>query len=373
MEAREADLRHFGSHVQRLIEGKSLSRQETYGLFAQVMLDRQPDLHQGAFLAALAAKGETAEEVSGAWDAIVEFDTTSVAVNVEGYLVENSGTGMDSLKTFNVSSAAGIVAAACGARLARHGARALTSMRGTVDILESVGLDVECDVEVVKSSIESTGIGLFNGMSPRVHPAGLGRILSQIRFGSTLNMAASLANPARPTAGLRGIFSEQMLDPMAEVMQGIGYERAILAHGRDDRHEGGMDEMSISGETVVRTFGTGLPERAVLRPEDLGLKSSPYEEIAAVPDGAEASRRFVRVLAGRGHRSCVDFTCLNAAGILVAAGVCDTLAQGVGAAAEAVHNGSALRKLQHWVAAQSRDRAAGEATLSRVMEEAGVG
>jgi anthranilate phosphoribosyltransferase len=368
----EADLKRFGGYVQRLIEGRNLSRHEAYSLFGEILQARQPDLHQGAFLAALAAKGETAEEVAGVWQAIVEFDTVSVSIEGDGYLVENSGTGMDSLKTFNVSSAAGIVAAACGARLARHGARAITSLRGTVDILESVGLDVECDVGVVKRSIEDVGIGLFNGMSSRVHPAGLGRILSQIRFGSTLNMAASLANPARPTAALRGVFSEALLTPVMDVMQGIGYERAIVVYGKDDRHEGGMDEISISGETVVRSFGAGLSDTARLRPEDVGLKTARYETIAASPDSDAASTRFVQVLAGQGHSACVDFTCLNAAGILVAAGIRDSIENGLAACAEAVHDGSAIRKLQQWVATQTRDRAASESRLAQVLDQAGV-
>lgn len=368
----EIDLKRFGGYVQRLIEGKDLSRQEAYSLFGEILQNRQPDLHQGAFLAALAAKGERADEVAGVWQAIVEFDTAPVSIDSQGYLVENSGTGMDSLKTFNVSSAAGIVAAACGARMARHGARALTSMRGTVDILESVGLDVECEVSVVKRSIENAGIGLFNGMSPHVHPAGLGRILSQIRFGSTLNMAASLANPAQPTVALRGVFSETMLAPVMEVMKNIGYKRAILVHGKDDKHKGGMDEISISGETVIRSFGTSISDSVLFRPEDVGLQTSRYEDITASADSTSASKKFVQVLAGQGHSACVDFTCLNAAGILVAAGISDSIKEGLATSAEAVHSGAAVRKLQEWVTTQTRDRAGSESRLAQVLEDAGI-
>ena len=232
-------LRAFGADIQRLIDGHDLSRERTYELFREVLLGEQPDLQQGALLAALVAKGETPEEIAGAWQAIVEFDTVPAAVNAAGPLVENSGTGMDALKTFNVSSAAAVIAAAGGARMARHGARALTSRCGAVDILEAVGVDVDCDGASVERSIREAGIGIFNGMSPAVHPGGLGRILSQIRFGSTLNIAASLANPVRPTHGVRGVYASGLVGPVGEVMLEIGYERAMVVHGYDDRREAG--------------------------------------------------------------------------------------------------------------------------------------
>ena len=181
----DASLKSFGEGIDRLIGRQDLSRAECHAMFRQVLTDTQPDLHQGAFLAALTAKGPTPPEIAGAWQAIVELDTATVEVSQDGPLVDNCGTGMDSLKTFNVSSAAAVVAAAGGVRMARHGARGLTSACGTVDLLEAVGIAVDCDVAAVAHSIETCGIGLFNGMSPRVHPRALFRILSQIRFGST--------------------------------------------------------------------------------------------------------------------------------------------------------------------------------------------
>ena len=349
----ETDLRRFGALIQQLLNRQDLTRETTYSAFAEILQAQQPDLQQGAFLAALTAKGETADEVAGAWQAIMEFDTVRAEVTSPDPLIENSGTGMDSLKTFNVSSAAGIVAAACGAKVARHGARALTSKRGTVDMLERLGLDVECSVDTVARSIETTGIGLFNGMSPQVHPAGLGRILSQIRFGSTLNIAASLANPAQPTTALRGLYTKSLLDPVTEIMQEIGYQSAIVVHGCDDRHEGGIDEISITGETHLRSFGVRDNLPATLRPEDVGLTTAPFEEIAALDDHEAAAARFVSVISGAGHEACVDFTCLNAAGILLAGGIASSLTEGVAVSREAIDGGHAAEKLKQWVTAQN--------------------
>jgi anthranilate phosphoribosyltransferase len=352
----EQSLKAFGTNIQRLITREDLSREETYQMFCQVLGNEQPDLQQGAFLAALVGKGETTEEIAGAWQAIVEKDTVAVSLDSTEPIIENSGTGMDSLKTFNVSSAAAIVASACGAKVARHGARALTSFCGTVDILESVGLDVECDVQTVARSIEKEGIGLFNGMSAKVHPFGLGRILSQIRFGTTLNIAASLANPARPTHGLRGVYAESLLNPVAEVMASIGYQRGLVVHGKVDGQDGGMDELSVCGPSQVCEFSdNGDRKEYSLRPEDVGLQSVPFAEVATTGDLNKERRRFLCVLAGKGNQGCVDFTCLNAGATLYAGGQTNSIEEGVRLAATAIADGSALAKLQGWVAVQSNE------------------
>jgi anthranilate phosphoribosyltransferase len=374
-------LRAFGADVQRLIEGKDLTRQRTYELFREVLLGEQPDLQQGALLAALVAKGETPEEIAGAWEAIVDFDTVPAALaavggRAAGPLVENCGTGMDTLKTFNVSSAAAIIAAAKGARLARHGARALTSRCGAVDILEAVGVDVDCESATVEHSINVAGIGIFNGMSPAVHPGGLGRILSQIRFGSTLNIAASLANPLRPTHAVRGVYAGRMLGPVGDVMMEIGYEHALVVHGYDDRREAGMDEFSVLGASVVSELhADGRRDSYTVEPEDFGLRRAAHSEIAPLGDLRSEAVRFIQVVGGRGHEACADAACLNAAAVLYVAGRATDLGDGLTQARAAVASGAALAKLEDWVAAQAggaEQRSAGEARLAGLRAEAGL-
>jgi anthranilate phosphoribosyltransferase len=373
----ETDLRAFGAEIQRLIGGHDLTRRRTYELFRDVLLGEQPDLQQGALLAALVAKGETPEEIAGAWEAIVEFDTVPAALDGLGRLVENSGTGMDSLKTFNVSSAAGVIAAAAGARVARHGARALTSRCGAVDILEAVGVDVDCSGASVERSIREAGIGIFNGMSPAVHPGGLGRILSQIRFGSTLNIAASLANPVRPAYGVRGVYSDAMITAVGEVMLEIGYQHALVVHGFGERRgDGGMDELSVLGPTLVGELrADGRRDSFIVEPEDFGISRAAHADIAPLEDLREEAVRFLQVLGGRGSQACQDAACLNAAAVLYVAGLATDLEDGLAKAREAAASGAALRKLEHWVAAQAgglEQRASGEARLSSLLDEAGL-
>ncbi len=370
----EASLREFGRTIQSLLEKQDISRQTCRAMFRQLLEDRQPDLHQGAFLAALAAKGETSEEIAGAWEAIMELDTHAIEIDGDTPLVENSGTGMDALKTFNVSTAAAVVAAAGGVRMARHGARALTSFCGTVDLLEKLGINVACSVEAVGRSIDQAGIGIFNGMSPQVHPNALFRILSQIRFGSTLNIAASLASPCRPTHALRGVYAEPVMDKVAELMRAIGYQRAMVVHGYDADGRAGMDEISTLGETAVREFFPDGTSRAYrLSPEALGVKRSTYADVAALGDVHAEAVRFVRVVSGIDHPACIDLVRANAGAILYLAGQAPDLPSGVEAARQLIFSGRAFEKLCQWLTAQSDEPGAGRERFAAIAAEAGLG
>lgn len=369
----EEGLRGFGANIQRLICKEDLSREESYEMFRQVLLSRQPDLHQGAFLSALVSKGETSREIAGAWQAIVELDTATVADDLERPLVENCGTGMDQLKTFNVSTAASVVAAAGGARMARHGARALTSSCGTVDLLERIGIDVECPVDTVVESIRKEGIGIFNGMSAQVHPRSLGRILSQIRFGSTLNIAASLASPCRPTHALRGVYAREVVPKVREVMEEIGYERALIVHGFDSKKEKGMDEISILGETLIHEFfPNGEEQTFLLAPEDVGLKRADYSAVAATGDVRKEAVRFLKIISGTGHPECIDMTCLNAGAILYLVGEAEDIRAGVEKSREIIDKGDALAKLSRWIRVQADSRGDGLKKYLDVAAEAGI-
>jgi len=242
----ENSTKAFGQAITKLINKENLTRTEAKKLFAEILENRQTEMQQGAFLAALSAKGSTVEEIAGSWEAIFELDTVKVTPDINKPLVENCGTGMDEVNTFNISTAASIIAAAAGVVMAKHGARALTSTSGTIDILEELGVNVECEPDTVKKSIEKAGIGIFNGMSPKVHPRALGRILANISFGTILNTSASLANPALPQYGVRGVYSKELLNSVPLVMHEIGYKKAIVVHGLDENGNG-MDEASTLG------------------------------------------------------------------------------------------------------------------------------
>lgn len=364
----QQDNKYFGTIITRLIQKDNLSRSEAKQAFTTVLNNQTTDMQQGAFLAALTAKGETRQEVAGAWEAIYDLDTTKVAVNKDLQLVENSGTGMDTFKTFNISTAASIIAAAGNIPMARHGARAITSVCGTVDMAEALGVDVECTAAIVARSIETTGLGLFNGMSPNIHPLALGRILSQINFGSTLNIAASLANPALPAIGVRGVYARQMIRPVAEVMQEIGYQDAIVLHGEVDNSDKGMDEASVCGVTHCARISAGDQiEEFTIDPKKLGLATTDPTALSPEKDIASESKRFAALLSNREQGARKDAALLNAGLIFLAAGQVNDLEQGIETAAGLLESGRAFETLESWVTTQNTDPEKGRKTLHRLV------
>ena len=367
----EERLRYFGSRVDRLIRGGDLSREEANMLFCQVLENGQPDLQQGAFLAAITAKGASAEEIAGIWQAIYDIDTVKVCPEVCGPLADNCGTGMDGIKTFNISTAASLVAAADGINMAKHGSRAITSRCGSVDIMEALGVDVECDVDTVKRSIEQAGIGIFNGMSPQVHPSALYRILSQIRFGTVLNVAGSLANPARPYYALRGVYSQEMVRPIAMAMKEIGYKRAFVVHGKNRDGSRGMDELSTLGRSVIAeiTEDGSITEYALM-PQDLGIGESEESELLHRGGREEEALSLLRLLCGREQPARRSIVCLNAAPLLCITGHAESLPEAMDKAGQIIDSGRAARKLRDWVKHQNRDPGPCLERLETMMEAA---
>jgi len=358
----------FGAIITRLIQNENLSREEARQAFITVLDNNTTEMQQGAFLAALTAKGETRQEVAGAWEAIYELDTTKVQIPGNLALAENSGTGMDTFKTFNISTAASIIAAAGGVPMARHGARAITSVCGTVDMAEALGVDVECDADLVAKSIETTGLGLFNGMSPKIHPMALGRILSQIYFGSTLNIAASLANPALPSIGVRGVYADQVIRPVAEVMEEIGYRSAIVLHGQVSGSGKGMDEASVCGPTKCsRIIGKNEIEEFTINPQKLGLMVKDPMQLAPENDIATEARRFAALMANKEESGRKDAIILNAGLIFLAADKTESLDQGIQLAATQLESGRAFATLENWVQNQNSNPERGLSTLHQLV------
>ena len=255
-----------------------------------------------------------------------------------------------------VGDAVAIVAAADGINMAKHGSRAITSSCGTVDMLEMLGIDVDCDVDLVKRSIEVAGIGIFNGMSGKVHPSALSRILSQIRFGTVLNIAGSLANPALPAYGVRGVYSREMVLPIARAMKEIGYKRAFVIHGRSGDDLRGMDELSTLGRTDVAELDEdGRIREYALNACDLGLEKGDESALLNRGNIEEEAVSLLRVLSGLDRGDRRDIVCLNAAPLLCITGRSEDLLEGVEKAGDIIDSGLAVKKLLHWVREQNRD------------------
>ena len=253
--------------------------------------------------------------------------------------------------------------------MARHGARAITSICGTVDMAEALGVDVECTADLVTKSIETAGLGLFNGMSPNIHPKALGRILSQINFGSTLNIAASLANPALPFIGVRGVYSKEMIKPVADVMKEIGYKNAIVLHGSIDDSDKGMDEASVCGITNCFQIGENNENRDfIIDPGKLGLAAKDCSELAPEKDIQAESKRFAKLLNNQENSARKDASILNAGLIFLAADRVATLEEGIEKSAKLLENGTTFETLEKWVQSQNTNPKKGLETLHRLVQ-----
>jgi anthranilate phosphoribosyltransferase len=348
---REMSSREFGAVISALIAGCDLSRDEAYFCFRQILLDQQSEMQQGAFLAALAAKGETAAEIAGVWQAIYELDTVPVTIRTRQPLVENCGTGMDAVKTFNISTAAALIAAADGVPIARHGSRSITSACGTVDVLEALGINVECSVQTVQRSIEIAGIGIFNGTSAQVHPEALGRILSQMAFGSVLNISASLANPALPRIAVRGVSRRELLVPTARAMREIGYRRALVVYGEAEAgRSGGIDEASTMGRSYVCALSSdGRLNEYSFIPSDMGIRPVQAVELAGSANKLVEASRLKSLLMGKESEARTDIACLNAGLILYVSGQQPSIKAGYRRALDLVSTRRPINKLIDWI------------------------
>jgi anthranilate phosphoribosyltransferase len=289
------------------------------------------------FMVALRMKGETVEELTG-------FARTARAlatpIEVDGALLDTCGTGGDGLATFNISTLAAIVAAACGAKVAKHGNRAASSLCGSADVLEQLGVKIDLAPDGVARCIEQAGIGFL--FAPIFHPsfrfAGVPR--RELGVRSVFNILGPLCNPAGAKYQALGVADASLAAKMADVLARLGVERAIVFHAGD-----GMDELSTSSPSLVIEIDGGRKEYQ-LDPAEVGLK--PADPHAVRGGGPEENARIAReVLEGAGGPRR-DVVLLNAAAALRAAGRAKDWRDGIGAAGEAIDSGRAAEVLQTW-------------------------
>ncbi|MEA1957366.1 MAG: anthranilate phosphoribosyltransferase, partial [Euryarchaeota archaeon] len=225
---------------------------------------------------------------------------------------------------------------------------------------------------IVKRSIEKAGIGIFNGMNPRVHPQ-LARILSQIRFGTFLNIAASLANPALPRYAVRGVYSKDLVESAAMAMREMDYHRSFVVHGMNEEETKGMDEVSTIGETIVAELHEdGEITIYTITPEKFGIPRTDAHTLLPAAEKKEEVLYFLKILSGMEQGPKADIVCLNAAPILYLMGKARDLSEGVEIARKTLESGKALLKLREWTREQNSDAEQGENKLECLLREMGA-
>jgi anthranilate phosphoribosyltransferase len=326
--------------IAKLLDGHDLTRDEACETMRTIMRGEATPAQIAGFLVALRAKGETADEIAGCAEAMREH---VLRVNPKrDDLVDIVGTGGDGANTYNISTAAALVAAGAGAAIAKHGNRAASSASGAADVLEALGFRLELPPERIERSIDDLGFGFLFAQAH--HPAmkHAAPIRRELATRTVFNVLGPLTNPAGARALMLGVYSPELTRTLADALVQLGAERAYVVHGA-----GGIDELSPCGPNLVCEVENGSVREYELDPLDLGIeRCDPAELRGGDPQFNAAALR--RVLAGEkgGHRSAVI---LNAAGGIAAAGHTETLRDGIALAREAIDSGVAAARLDELV------------------------
>jgi anthranilate phosphoribosyltransferase len=328
-----------------------LTREQSRGVMAEVLAGKCTDAQIAALLVALHMKGETVEEIVGFAEAIraaaaplevARNSTIDVSGTERDALVDTCGTGGDASGTFNISTATALVAAGAGVRVAKHGNRSVTSRCGSADVMEALGVNINLPPDRVAACLEQVGIAFL--FAPTMHSAMkyVQPARRELRLRTVFNLLGPLTNPARASAQVVGVYSDDLVEKLAEALSMLGLRRAMVVHGAD-----GLDEITITGPTHVAEVRDGKVRTYEVTPEEFGLERAPIEDISG-GDAADNAKHIRDVLSGKSSARR-DVVLLNAAAALVAAERAQHLSEALPLASQAIDSGAAARKLEQLV------------------------
>ena len=328
--------------LQRTIEHREIFFDEMVDLMRQIMRGDVSPTMTSAILTGLRVKKETVDEIAGAATVMREF-SRKVNVADRTHLVDIVGTGGDGASTFNISTASMFVAAAAGARVAKHGGRSVSSSSGSADVLESLGANIELPPERVAECIAKTGIGFM--YAPLHHPAMKVVAPERREMGvrTLFNILGPLTNPAGAENILLGVFHPDLVGIQVRVLQALGAKRALVVWGRD-----GMDELSLGASTLVGELRDGEVREYEVHPEDFGIAMAHTRNLQ-VNDAAESKAMLLEAISGTAGLPR-DIVAMNAGAALYASGVADSITNGIHRANTAIDSGAARAKLDEYVA-----------------------
>jgi len=345
--------------IARVVERQDLSEAEMIGVMDQIMGGAATPAQIGAFITALRMKGETVAEITGAARVmrdratpirvgrnVLDLDRDEINIDQETIL-DVVGTGGDGTNTFNISTSVAFVVSACGVKVAKHGNRSVSSSCGSADVLEALGVNLDVSPAVVEACIDEIGLGFL--FAPALHGAMKYAIgpRKEIGIRTIFNILGPLTNPAKADCQVMGVYREELVQPLAEVLHNLGCRRGFVVHGLD-----GMDEITLTAPTTIATVSVEGVSVGRIEPEAFGLQRCSMNDLRG--GDAKGNARIVRgVLAGEGGPKR-DVVLLNAAFALVAAGKAATPEEGLKLAAEAIDSGRALAQVEKLAALTSQ-------------------
>ncbi|HSW35017.1 MAG TPA: anthranilate phosphoribosyltransferase [Candidatus Limnocylindrales bacterium] len=327
----------IATSISDVVAGKNLSEETAYAAMDEVMNGETTDAQIACFITALRMKGETSAEITGFARAI---RARAIKVNSSrAGLVDTCGTGGDLMHTFNISTTAAFVTAACGLPVAKHGNRSVSSRCGSADVLESLGIKIELSPKAVAKCIDETGIGFL--FAPAFHKAMKHAVKARKEIGirTVFNILGPLVNPAGATIQLIGVYDPNLTEILAEVLSRLDAGSALIVHG-----SGGLDEISTLGPTKITQLKEGVTSTYFIEPEMVGIPRTTAMQLrgGSIRENAAIT---LKILEGEpGPKQ--DIVAINAAAALFAAGMAKDFAEGVILARGAIYSGEAMRKFK---------------------------
>jgi anthranilate phosphoribosyltransferase len=328
--------------LTRTIEHREIFHDEMLALMRRIMGGEMSHVMMAALLVGLRVKKETIGEITAAAQVMREF-STKVEVSDRSHLVDIVGTGGDGSHTFNISTCSMFVAAACGARVSKHGNRGVSSKSGSADVLEVFGVSLALPPAKISQCIADTGIGFM--FAPNHHPAmkNVAPVRKELGIRTIFNILGPLTNPANAPNILMGVFHPDLVGIQIRALQRLGAEHALVVYGRD-----GMDEVSLGAATMVGELKDGAIVEYEIHPEDFGITMASNRTLRV--ETPEQSMALVRAVLENEPGPARDIVIFNSAAALYAANVAASVADGIGLARDALTSGRALAKLHQFVA-----------------------
>ena len=331
----------FKDYLNQIISGKDLSDNQMTDVMTEIMTGKLSSSQIAGFMIGMRIKGEAIEEIASAAK-VMRDHSNSVTLNNRKHLIDTCGTGGDSLQTFNVSTVSALIAAAAGARVAKHGGRSVSSKCGSADVLEKIGVNVNLTHDQMTKLVDKIGIGFM--FAPNYHPAMkyVAPVRKDLGVRTFFNILGPLTNPANAPSQIVGVYDLSLCSIFVKVLNILGSNHVMSVSGRD-----GMDEISITGPTFVAELKNGHIAEYTIKPEDFNISRGSIEDIKV--DSVEQSEYMIKTILDGRHSTARNIAALNAGAAIYISGLTKDIGSGVNKAIEVIDNGSAMNKLNELI------------------------
>lgn len=341
--------------LDKLVKGKNLTRKESFFVFKNLIDGKYNglnDIYLGSFLASMQTKNPTKEEIAGLMDVVLKYDRKPLNINDTGRFCGIVGSGRDTIKTINISTAAAIIASGLGVKVVKNGCRSESSISGTTDVLEELGVNIHAKPKDMTKSLEENNIGFFD--AEPYFPKMFSKYVGKFPFINPLSYALSVASAVEFKRMIFGLSSSDT-EFTASILKEMGFKFALVVQGSDEKGINHIDELSTLGKTKISELKNGKIKTYFLYPKKIGLRNGKYQEIAQHKTNQENSLHLVKILLGQANQSSIEIVALNTGALLYISEKEKTLKAGVDKALEYIYSGEAIKQLKKLIIASKGD------------------